>query len=358
LWVVMLAYICMFGAFFATMLLVPLLMEFETFGLTDPDSVLKTRENLASAVSLVVVPNGILNLACSTVGFLLVSSRIGDRNTGRLGGVTVAIIMSIFGFVGQKLWQLMILHAITGAGTGMFVPALTPTLQRYSGLAHPTKTAQASAMPMFGMQIGMMLGPSAFAALVGSGDRNRMNLCWLAAGSLFFVGFCACELAFALMARHPALRREQLTPEQIRVMVETKAEDEAQFVDEMCTLLRKMLTKGDPEYRNLRLWSGDAQRFLKRRLSESIPMLRPFDEATGGKEYFEDIGAWVLKAGTEEEWETFKQRFPHLLESLEEGSVSPTMTHNDLGVLDLSVGGTRARTDSQDSEITDRKKSF
>lgn len=39
----------------------------------------------------------------------------------------------------REVWHLLILHGAMGIGLGLFVPALGPTLQRYSTLAHPKK---------------------------------------------------------------------------------------------------------------------------------------------------------------------------------------------------------------------------
>merc|ERR550525_113681 len=140
-----------------------------------------------------------------------------------------------------------------------------------------------------------------------------MNLAWLLAGAFFVIGFICFEVAFALIGRHPATKMSMLTADQIRVKLETHAEDEDKFVDDMCSLLRLMLTKGNPECRNVRLWSGRAQRFIRRVISDSIPRLPEYRETDDNdQEYLEQVAAWLDRAGNEDELEGFRMRFPHI----------------------------------------------
>ena len=79
LWVMLLAWYCIFQTISALTLLLPLLLEFESFGLKDPESVEKSRAKLASTTSLVMIPHGIANLVVSTVGFLIVFPRSSEN---------------------------------------------------------------------------------------------------------------------------------------------------------------------------------------------------------------------------------------------------------------------------------------
>ncbi|CAE7576016.1 unnamed protein product [Symbiodinium natans] len=304
----LLAYWCIFQCVAALILLLPLLLEYETFGLMDPNSLEKSRESLAAATSMVMVPHGIANLASSTVGFLIVSSKIGDRATMRVGATLGGSLICCFGYATSELWHLLVLHGFVGVGLGLMVPAIAPTLQRYNTLAHPDKTSQAAALPLFGMQIGQIVGPLLFGLITGEGrDRSRMNLAWLVAGLSFLTGMLLMDFVFTLIHRHPAMKRLQYTPEQIKTMLETNAQDEESFVDDMCKLLRGMLTPGSPEYRGLKMWSGTAQRFVERVLRETIPKMREDPE-----EHLEDVAAWIAKVGTDADLNFFHAKFPHI----------------------------------------------
>jgi len=281
LYVLMLAHIFIFCTVSALVMILPLLLEYPSYGLMDPDSEEQSRANLASATSLAMVPHGICNLMFSTFGFLMISGRIGDRNTMRLGGAVATILFSLYGFATQSFWEICLLHGLAGVAIGLFVPAISPTLQLYSKAAHPNNLAQASSMPMFGLTVGFVIGPLIFSAIIGEQkERYRMNLAWLLAGICFAIGTLLFEISFTMINRHPAMKRLKMSPRQVRIALESGAQDEEEFVDEMCTLLRAMMTKGDPQCRNLHLWHGNAQKFIRRLLDDTLPHLREYDEKT------------------------------------------------------------------------------
>eukprot|EP00439_Symbiodinium_sp_Y106_P037886 s1303_g4.t1 len=304
----LLAYWCVFQCVAALILLLPLLLEYESFGLMDPTSLEKSRESLAAATSMVMVPHGVANFAMSTVGFLILSSKIGDRATMRVGATLASVLLCFYGYASSELWHLLVLHGFVGVGLGLMVPAIAPTLQRYNTLAHPEKTSQAAALPLFGMQLGQIVGPLLFGLITGDAqDRSRMNLAWLVAGISFLVGMLLMDFCFTLISRHPVMRKLTYTPEQIKTMLETNAQEEEVFVDDMCKLLRGMLTQGSPEYRGIKLWSGVAQRFVARVLRETIPRMREDPE-----EHLEDVAAWIAKVGTDADLDYFHSKFPHI----------------------------------------------
>lgn len=308
LWVMLLAWYCIFQTISALTLLLPLLLEFESFGLKDPESVEKSRAKLASTTSLVMIPHGVANLVVSTVGFLIVSALIGERWTMRLGATIASAILCLYGFCSQEVWQLILIHGCSGIGIGLMVPAIMPALQRYTAAAYPKQSAQASALPLFGMQLGQIIGPMMFSAIIGEEqERLLMNIAWLVAGISFFLGAMLMDLCFTLIAQHPVSKRMDLTDEQLQTMLETNAKDEEVFINEMCKLTRSMLTKGSAEHRGVILWSGVAQRFIERAIRNSIPQLRETPQ-----EHLEDVAAWISKVGTKEDMDWFQRKFPNI----------------------------------------------
>jgi len=312
LWCFLIAYIFLFCSISGMMLMLPWLLAHPDYGLVDNSSADQTLKNIAQGTSLIMVPYGLMNLVCSTVGFLVLSSIVGDMNCLRFGSFVATIALAIYGYVTNAFWQLCLLHGITGLGVGILVPAVGPTVQRYNSLAHPKRMAQASAFPMFGLQIGMVVGPLLFSAICGEEqERSRMDMALLVGGIFFFCGYICFELGFIAIAVHPVTKMSKLTPEQVQRKLETHAIDEDKFIDEMCSLVRLMLTKGNPEYRNVKLWSGNAQRFIRRCLSDSIPKLANYEEVSQD-EYLQSIGDWLSKSGTDQELQFFTQRFPHI----------------------------------------------
>ena len=173
---------------------------------------------------------------------------------------------------------------------------------------YPKQSAQASALPLFGMQLGQIIGPMMFSAIIGEEqERLLMNIAWLVAGISFFLGAMLMDLCFTLIAQHPVSKRMDLTDEQLQTMLETNAKDKEVFINEMCKLTRSMLTKGSAEHRGVILWSGVAQRFIERAIRNSIPQLRETPQ-----EHLEDVAAWISKVGTKEDMDWFQRKFPNI----------------------------------------------
>merc|ERR1711957_839193 len=93
-------------------------------------------------------------------------------------------------------------------------------------------------------------------------ERWKLNLTWLVMAFSFLLGAAHFEYAFYFIRKHPAIKRLELTKEQLRVMVESNAEDEAAFVEGTVEFIRTMFTPGNPNYRGLKVYSGNAQRFF------------------------------------------------------------------------------------------------
>merc|ERR1712224_69690 len=162
----------------------------------------------------------------------------------------------------------------------------------------------------------MVLGPLLCSFLLGEGgegrDRPRMNMVWLVSGAFMASGCLLTEIAFAMIRRHPVIKGLDMTEADIRMALESNAMNKDQFIEEMVSLLRAMMTKGNPQFRNLNLCHGDAQNLVRRLLNETIPFLRPYDESTKGREYLEDIAKWLGDVGTQQEQDNFSSRFPDI----------------------------------------------
>ena len=141
-----------------------------------------------------------------------------------------------------------------------------------------------------------------------------MNLAWLLAAVFFVVSTLLTETALSMVANHPAMKRLQMTPCQIQMAIESNAMDKDEFIEDMVSLLRDILTAGNPQHRGVPLHSGHAQRFVRRLIIDSFPKvkIRDFDPATGGKDHLEDIAQWVVEQGTKDEQDMFHQRYPHI----------------------------------------------
>eukprot|EP00451_Oxyrrhis_marina_P045215 CAMPEP_0204429490 /NCGR_PEP_ID=MMETSP0470-20130426/60405_1 /ASSEMBLY_ACC=CAM_ASM_000385 /TAXON_ID=2969 /ORGANISM="Oxyrrhis marina" /LENGTH=302 /DNA_ID=CAMNT_0051427519 /DNA_START=25 /DNA_END=930 /DNA_ORIENTATION=+ len=231
----------------------------------------------------------------------------------RIGGLIASCCFMIYGVACTEFWHLALVHSITGVGVGLLVPGIGPTLQKYNSAAHPKRLAQASALPMFGLQAGMIAGPMIQGAIVGDAtDRDRMNIAWLFCGSCMLIGFLLFESAFGRIMNHAAFKSTKLTPKQVEIAMKTDAQPQEEFIDEMCALLRAMLTEGNEQYRGFRAWHGVAQQLISKVLDESFPFLPKQTPEDGSQAYYEALAAWVAKNGTEEHHAFWRERLPHI----------------------------------------------
>merc|ERR1712100_132038 len=139
-----------------------------------------------------------------------------------------------------------------------------------------------------------------------------MNLTFFVASGLFAIGVTCINFAVFFMQRHPAFKALKRTPEQIEAAWRSNAKDETQFVDEMCDMLRGMLTKGGANYRNWDCFHGNVQRMLLRALNDMIPQLPEFTKEDHGKQHFQPMWVWIQKYGTHEEQERFVKFAQHV----------------------------------------------
>jgi hypothetical protein len=164
------------------------------------------------------------------------------------------------------------------------------------------------------MSLGFMIGPIVMMAIVGDGSRSDVNLAFLAGGICIAAASALMELSFAMIDRHPAMRLLNRSKREIEMIVQTKADDEAEWIDSMCESLRTQLTKGDPNYRNWDGFHGNVQRMLARAMNDWLPTL-PLIEGEGaerGSAHFEPMFEWMHKHATDEETLTFHQLVPHV----------------------------------------------
>jgi len=355
----------------ALILLMPFLLQFEEFGLVVKDlngkvDQTETLKNVANAAGVLSVPNGILQLLMGTVFFLLISKRIGDMPTMRIGSVLVVGALACYGVAAKTFWNLLVIHGVSGIGLGLVMPALGPKMAQYCKLAHSKNIAKATAMQSIGMSLGFMIGPPIMMNIAGDGkDRDRINLAFLVASGIAAVGVLLNNTAVFLMGRHSAVTATQRKPAEIEAAWRSNAMDEGQFIDEMGTLLKAMLTKGSPQYRNWDGFHGNIQRSLRRALSDLFPILRPFKQDDHGAEHFGDVWTWLVKYGTAEEKQWFlefaeRMDFRKTLGDDESVNYIPQMSHESAGLTipdhelvqrQISLSGASQSTKAPEQEI-------
>lgn len=300
-------YLVMIGGVSGLNLLLPVTLEQPSFRLLDPASVSRSRANVASAGGIVLMPFGIVSLLTSTVLYLLVSSRIGDRNTVRVAICLGPLSLALTATVVTRIWQLATTLCLLGLAVGFFMPAISPLMATYVARSHPAKMAQATALPLMGMQLGFMLGPQLMANII---KHWSLRTAWLTAAGLFTVGLVLMAEVMFRATAPPSVTAAALTRRQSTLAVETKAEPVDKFIELVCADVREMFEPEGPQSRHLPVWNGIAQGAMRRSLREALPSLRPWDEATDGAGHIQDVAAWLLQVGTEVERLEFRELFP------------------------------------------------
>jgi hypothetical protein len=287
-------------------LLLPVTLEQPSFGLMDPASESRSRSNVASAAGIVGIPLGLLSLLTSTVLFLLVSSRIGDQNTVRLAGC-IGPLATAVGALVSRVWQLSVALGVLGVGVGFFVPAIAPLLSSYVARSHRSKMAQATAIPLLGLQLGLMLGPQIIANII---DHWGLRTAWFCTAATFTLALVLMSEGAFRAAAPPAKPAATLSRRQSTLAQETRAQPVDKFVELVCADLRGALLPESPECKNLPVWNGLAQGAMRRALHEALPSMRAWDDSTDGSEHLQDVAAWLLGAGTQAERQEFADMFP------------------------------------------------
>merc|ERR1712176_1166880 len=108
--------------------------------------------------------------------------------------------------------------------------------------------AQAQALPMLGMQLGLMLGPQLQAALI---DSLGVRRAWLVTGGMFSTALLLTSEVATRVATPSGKRNvhDALTMRQKKLALETQAEPVEKFVELACADLKASLSPEGPASR-------------------------------------------------------------------------------------------------------------
>eukprot|EP00927_Polykrikos_kofoidii_P077801 TRINITY_DN74704_c0_g1_i1.p1 TRINITY_DN74704_c0_g1~~TRINITY_DN74704_c0_g1_i1.p1 ORF type:complete len:591 (+),score=78.70 TRINITY_DN74704_c0_g1_i1:78-1850(+) len=255
-------------------LVLPMLLALSPFGFVDAD-VLQTRKNVANATGIAGIPMGVAQLLFSTWIYLALSRRIGEVKTLSLAGVAMVASYILHGFT-TSFWQVVLCQTLMGCALGLLLPCLVPVIARWAMHKYPSKGAQASAVPFMGFIFGMMIGPLLMSQLIGDGSRARLVITYSACAGCSAVGTMFAAMATLLILRAVGAHKKDdcLSPEMLKMALESGAVPPEQWIDQMCNSLRGYLTKGSgPNYRGVSAWHGWDQKYWARRLDRAFPQL-------------------------------------------------------------------------------------
>jgi len=297
------------------MLLIPEMLEGESFGLIGRNRE-ETSMKIAKAVGLIGIPQGVCTIFTSLVFFMPVTKRLGDIKTIMIAGTLVSLNFAAYGLWPSKLWQLCILHAITGICFGFMMPALSPLMGRYASFHYPSQMAQCLGIPSIGMNLSMSFGPNILAIVHA---HFGMKVTWILCATCSAIFVILFALSYRVVeARSP--KPDKLTAEQRKVLLQIGGEDADKFIDAACEDLRHLLAQNKEK-----LWNRPMQFLVRQRLCTAMPQVREWNDATHGQEYLDDL-SFLLDAFPEES-ASFHSKFPQ------------AGWGSQLGAMDLDLGG-------------------
>jgi MFS family permease len=299
--------VCLFFAYVAIFILVsglglltPVMLEKESFGLQGV-STEETERNIAKALGLVMIPNGVMNILVGIFLFIPLTKKVGDINVIVIAGAVASVNIVTYGFLPTKLWHLCIQNAIGGFCFGLVIPALGPLMASYASVHYPKQLAEAQAIPILGMNLSMAFGQNILAFV---NERWGIKAAWAVGG-----GCCALFVIFFVTASILARRRQpqpdRLSKQQQKVQLEVGGMDVDRFVDSMCAELKQILSENKGK-----LWNAPVQHVVQQRLAAAVPQLRHWSDETNGLEYIEDLSSLLQDSPTE--LLKLRSMFPHI----------------------------------------------
>lgn len=292
------AYMAVFVLVSAIMLLMPELLEQESFGLIGKDRE-ETSQNISKALGLTHIPQGVCNILSAVLLFGPLTARFGDAKVVTVAGTVAALSIGTYGFWPTKLWQVVLLQSITGLSFGCILPAIAPLVAQYASTHYPAQMAECQGIPILGMNLSMAFGQNVLALVY---THSGMKGAWLLAAFCTIV-FVILFVLSSLLVSKRAAKIDALTPGQRKVALETGGEDANKFIDAVCEELRERLV-----HDKQKLWNGPIQFLVRQRLNAVLPEICEWSDSTNGQKYLDELSS-LLQAFPDESLK-FHAKFP------------------------------------------------
>eukprot|EP00928_Gymnodinium_smaydae_P044135 TRINITY_DN2945_c1_g2_i1.p1 TRINITY_DN2945_c1_g2~~TRINITY_DN2945_c1_g2_i1.p1 ORF type:complete len:687 (-),score=116.11 TRINITY_DN2945_c1_g2_i1:553-2391(-) len=273
--------------------------EYQMAGGTDD----RIEGEIAKAVGVLEMPQGLCNIFFSLVVFLPLTKRIGEAIPLAACGVIWACVYLLYGRC-SELWHIAVLNAVAGSCLGLMIPAISPLLGRYCGAHYPKRMAQAMAIPIIGLSLAMAFGQSIMASVY---SMFGLQGAWIVSACFVLIFVVLMLVLIRLVnarAPLPGTTSTEALPEEaeeetwLGEMREAGAaivgREYHAFVEEAVAQLRLSLASDQAK-----LWSAPMQHLVLQRLGRAVPEVRPWDHDTGGREHVEDLGR-LLRDSPEE----------------------------------------------------------
>ncbi|CAK0820137.1 unnamed protein product [Prorocentrum cordatum] len=253
--------------------------------------------NIAKAVGLLAMPQGLLNLFFSMFVFLPLTSRVGETVPLLISGAGWAGVYIAYGFCSQ-LWQVALLNAVSGMCLGIIVPAIGPLLSQYASAHYANRLANTMAVPLMGMYLAQAFGQQTMALVY---THCGLQAAWIASAVCIIISVVLIVLLLYLVAA------QSPTPDKSkrRSLLEADADDFEKYVDSLLSELRAFLLKNRHA-----LWSWPMQHVVWDRVTNLVPKVREWNDESHGQEYIEDLSALLLPY--REQLHRFEEQFPDL----------------------------------------------
>lgn len=266
--------------FSGVMFLLPTMLYEERFGIGGATPELKGGE-VSRINGLLSLPNGLANLFVAIFVFAPLTNRIGTTRALLIAGVLASCVFPLYGQT-SSIAQLAGLQVGLGLCFGIIFPSVGPLMARYSQVFFPQHKAQAQAVPMMGMSIGMMVGQNWASFLLSRLDYGTTYFVY--GGNMLVSTLVMALVSFIITSKVQAETREDLSEEQRVIFAAEKGDDPEVFANKANGMVQDYLSQHMTE-----LWNAPVQGLVLRRLLNSVPELAEWDEEKHGRAYMEDL---------------------------------------------------------------------
>jgi len=320
------AYLFLFLFVMGYILLIPLLLEEESFDLQGKDDE-ETKGNIAKAMGLVMIPNGVASVGASILFYVPLTNKFGDMQVVLVAGIGMTAATVLFGFWPSEIWELCVLQFIMGFFIGLITPSIGPVVAKHVGFHYKKRKAEAQGLPFFGMTLAALSGQILLATIE---TEAGMEAAWIT-GAGCVAMFTVCFITGAAMVERRVPQGQTLSSSQKAIRNSQLAGmDVDKFIDVTCEELRKTLA----ENKEL-LWNEPIQQVVTDRVHEVVPHMRSWDDKSDGLEYLTDLQSALRHSP--EQLTKFRNSFPHIPALATDISIDRSNGTNESMSLILSV---------------------
>jgi len=286
-WFQGLGYFCLGSNMVMGMMILPLMLNEDKFGLQGTKDSLERGEDVAKLVGLISIPQGAFGFLFQSFMYMWMSKNgLSDRLCMALAAIAMAAGNVGMAFTDQ-LYQCFIASAVMGGGQGLLFGAFVSLPTAYIATHYPHAVAEARSIPMNFLYLGLTLGPIVSGEVYVS---EGQKVSWYVVAATICVGGVLLGVTATMIQsvmKDPLLEKMELL--QVKTMLKTNAMPKEKFIQSLHSDVDRLLRE-----RNYYVWNGRLQIIIKRLIEKALPPLRPFTAKDHGAQHMDDIATLLL----------------------------------------------------------------